>query len=656
MHWLFPGFLAGTAALALPVLLHLLRRRPKQTIFFPSLRFLGGTRQQNEKSQRLRRWLVLLLRCAVLALLAGVFARPFFGTDIGGSRQAVVIVIDNSFSLQAGRRWEVLRQWARQQVGETTPADRVGLLLMGPRPTWLAPANTPADAALAMLQALSPGWEATSAEPALRLAADALSAMPADRKRIILLSDHQRTVWSGFNFGKKLPPGIRALFPGLPEAMARQAAVRAPVVTRAANGFHASVPIQNFTSAQNRTLRVYRDTKATPVLQQSIALAERSTQTLQLDWPADNATVPSYFRFALDEDDLPADDQSFAVWQPEGDRSVLLDSLPAGSTADYVAAALTSTATIQPSFQVIPASTAVWPPHAVAVLRNDASFAGEAAVKLDMFLHSGGSALIFVGGGAVQTAWLANSAGLKVRALNADSESLQVRDWAMDNTLVTGLAAHSVRALLGWNFRRGWALPADAVDALALWPQGGAAIAETSGRAGRMLLCGFTADRRDSEWPAREMFVPFVHRSVAYLFGTQAEGAVRPTRVSEPITLPLESGSWRAVAGPAAGGAATEVSSNVTPAMPGVYEFQSGSVKKLFAVNVTPEESDPAPWSDGTPWQALNSNAPAPVSIASRLPVASLEAEQRAPLWWWLIAAMAVLLLAELGLANRTAR
>jgi hypothetical protein len=32
------------------------------------------------------------------------------------------------------------------------------------------------------------------------------------------------------------------------------------------------------------------------------------------------------------------------------------------------------------------------------------------------------------------------------------------------------------------------------------------------------------------------------------------------------------------------------------------------------------------------------------------------EAEQRAPLWWWVLATAALLLIAELGLANRTTR
>lgn len=657
MHWLFPTFLAGTAAIALPILLHLMRRRPKRTIPFPSVRFLGAMTQQNDRSQRLRRWLVLLLRCLALALLAAAFARPFFAGRLGGSRQAVVVVIDNSFSLQAGRRWETLRRWAREQIGEPAPGDKVGLLLMGPRPTWLTPANTPADAALAMLEKLPPGWESTRAEPALRLAGDTLAAMPADRRKIVFLGDHQRVSWAGFNFEKKLPAGVQAEFPGLPDAIARQAAVRAPSVTRTPAGFHAAVPIQNFTAAQSRTLRVYRADGIAPVLQQTVALPDRNSQTLQLDWAAAGASEATYFRFALDPDDQPADDQAYAVWQATGGNMVLLDPLPAGATADFVGAALAATTEIKPPLQVAPPPAGAWPSRAVAVLRNDASFSGEAVNRLNAFLRGGGAALVFIGGGPAQTAWLASSAGIKVRALKADKDSLQVRDWAMDHALVTGLATHSVRALLDWKFRRGWALPVDAVEPVALWSEDGAAIGETNGTAGRMLLCGFSADRRDSEWPAREVFVPFVHRSVAYLFGSQAESGAKPARVSEPIALPAESGSWQAVAAPGTGGPVNVAGATMTPTMPGVYEFHAGAVKKLFAVNLAPEESDPTAWSEGTPWLNLASEeAAAAEAVVAPMAVASVEAEQRAPLWWWMIAAIALLMFAELGLANRTTR
>jgi hypothetical protein len=655
LQWLFPGFLFGAAAVALPILLHLIRRRPKRTVAFPSLRFLAATQPRNESSQRLRRWLVLLMRCAALALIAAAFARPFFNRFAAGDRQAVAIVVDNSFSVQAAGRWPALQQWARQQLADLGPADKVGVLVMSPRPTWIVPLATGSAPALQALEHLAPGWEPGRAEPALRLAGDALAAAAADQRRILYLGDHQRVSWAGCDFGKKLPPGVHAAFPSVPEPLARQAAIRPPTVTRTATGLHAVVPIQNFTAAQSRTLRVYRDGAVVPAREQAVALLDRESATISLDWAAQDSADTAYFRFALDPDDLAADDQTFAVWRATGENLVLLDAAPREGGADYVGTALGASAAMPPTFQVLPLPAANWPAQAVAVLRNDASFAGEAGARLELFLRAGGRALIFMDGGGAQAKWLASHASLDAKPLKADGDELVVRDWAMDHALVAGLSTHSVRPLIDWRFRRGWALPTDAVEPLALWPDGSAAIGETSGAAGRMLICGFAADRRDSEWPAREMFVPFVHRAVAYLVGS-GQAVEKPARVGAALTLPAESGNWRALAGPAAGNSASVAGGVVSPAAPGVYEFDFGTGKKLFAVNLAPEESDPAAWTDGTPWLKLESEAPPPAATRSRVPVESAEAEARAPLWWWLAVVIGVLLAAELALANRTAR
>src|SRR6185436_2207527 len=93
--------------------------------------------------------------------------------------RATVVVIDNSFSLQTGKRWPTLRRWAREQIGSPARGETLGLLLMNPRPTWLVPPTTDTASALAALDSLSPGWESTRAEPALRLAGDILAVAPA---------------------------------------------------------------------------------------------------------------------------------------------------------------------------------------------------------------------------------------------------------------------------------------------------------------------------------------------------------------------------------------------------------------------------------------------------------------------------------------------
>ena len=70
------SLLLGGALIAVPIVLHLvLRQQPKQLIF-PALRFLRERRESNRRRLQLRHWLLLALRCAVIALLALALARP----------------------------------------------------------------------------------------------------------------------------------------------------------------------------------------------------------------------------------------------------------------------------------------------------------------------------------------------------------------------------------------------------------------------------------------------------------------------------------------------------------------------------------------------------------------------------------------------------
>src|SRR6478735_8927403 len=98
MNFLAPAFLAGLAALAIPVIIHMINRERKVVVEFPSLMFLERIPYKSVRRQKIRHLLLLILRCLALALLAAAFARPFFDrshkTGAGAaSARAVVILI-----------------------------------------------------------------------------------------------------------------------------------------------------------------------------------------------------------------------------------------------------------------------------------------------------------------------------------------------------------------------------------------------------------------------------------------------------------------------------------------------------------------------------------------------------------------------------------
>src|SRR5438552_15837969 len=76
------SLLLGGAFVAIPVVLHLImRQRPKQLIF-PALGFVHERRLANQRRLQLRHWLLLVLRCGAIGLLALALARPSVASGV----------------------------------------------------------------------------------------------------------------------------------------------------------------------------------------------------------------------------------------------------------------------------------------------------------------------------------------------------------------------------------------------------------------------------------------------------------------------------------------------------------------------------------------------------------------------------------------------
>jgi len=85
MAFVNPYMLLGGLLVAAPIVLHLVLRKQPKHVEFPALRFLKQRHQANRRRLRLKHWLLLLLRCGVILLLAAALARPSVASALVGN-------------------------------------------------------------------------------------------------------------------------------------------------------------------------------------------------------------------------------------------------------------------------------------------------------------------------------------------------------------------------------------------------------------------------------------------------------------------------------------------------------------------------------------------------------------------------------------------
>ncbi|MGB0578298.1 MAG: BatA domain-containing protein [Limisphaerales bacterium] len=210
MSFLTPLFLLGGAAIAAPIIFHLIRRTSREKTPFSSLMFLSPSPPRITKRSRLEHLFLLLLRCLVLMLLAAGFARPFMkdGSEAGkneGPGKRTLILVDTSASMQREGAWENVEEAFNEALGEAGMSDAIAVYQFdqGFKPviTFQRWAGTPngqrAALAKSEFEKLKPGWGSTRLGAALARAAALLEEQDDEEDNDIpsgleLLSDLQK--------------------------------------------------------------------------------------------------------------------------------------------------------------------------------------------------------------------------------------------------------------------------------------------------------------------------------------------------------------------------------------------------------------------------------------------------------------------------------
>src|SRR5262245_51134491 len=193
MSFLSPWFLALAGAAAIPLLIHLLRRRIGLQVEFPAARYLARAEREHSRTLRLRNLLLMLLRVLAVVLVALAAARPIArGAGAGHAPTALAILLDNSMStgiVENGTPFiDQLKRTTRQALARASADDRV----------WLVTADGAVRGGTAAavsdeLDRVRPLAGAGHLSDALARAIAVVDASGIDAKQIAVLTDGQRT-------------------------------------------------------------------------------------------------------------------------------------------------------------------------------------------------------------------------------------------------------------------------------------------------------------------------------------------------------------------------------------------------------------------------------------------------------------------------------
>ena len=681
MAFLTPLFLLGLGAIAIPILIHLIQRERKRVVEFPSLMFVRRIPYQSVRRRRIRHWALLLLRAAAIALIVAAFARPFLrqsavAAAVRGGAREVVILLDQSASMGYGDYWDKAREAARSVVRGLGQDDKATLVLFSRNAEENMRATSDRSRLEGAINAARVGSDSTRYGPALKLADSILSRSSLKRREAVLISDFQKSGWSGSE-DVRFPDGM-TITP-VSVASPDTANLAVPSVTFARASFSGQERITVTAGLSNKGNTTLKDVPVT------LTIDGHEIQTERASVGAHASGSVTFTQFTLvgpnvrgsvhaGTDPLPADNTFYFVLTPSAPVSVMVvDSSDRGDASLFLSRALSIGTT--PTFQVDTASSMRLTPAALdkraVVVLNDTSFppaAGGGVLK--RFVERGGGLLIVMGD---HTTWPQSEADLLPGRLGAMVDRTSGRSGSLGYLDYSHTVFEVFKAPRSGDFSAGHvfryrALQTDPTDrVLARFDDGAVAAAERKVGAGRVIVWTTTLDDTWTDIAVKPIFLPLVHQLVRYL--AHYEPATSWVTVGQVLDLNARAKdkSPRIVVTPA--GERLTVSATgqgnqglLELSQQGVYEVRSSAAAtgrpESIAVNLDPAESDLAPLDPRELVAAVTGHA---TSAAAAQPPATEEmsredAERRQSLWWYLLMTGLLLLAAETVISNRLSR
>lgn len=688
MAFLAPLFFAALATVAIPVIIHLTQRERKQIVEFPSLMFLQKIPYQSVRRRRIRDWPLLAMRLAAILLVVMAFSRPFFRKDTValassmGPRE-VVVLLDHSYSMGYGDRWDRARAAARQAIQNLSQSDHATLILFGTGAQLEVRATADLSRVLAAVDAAKLSAEATRYAPGLKLAQRVLADSTLPSREVVMISDFQRNGWVR-DENLRLPEGT--IFTPVPITDAQPANLTVSSVLPQRTIFSGQERVTVVAGVMNRgpaaanNVQVHLDLDGRTLETKTItllpnALGSVTFQPYTLARPFTRGTV------RIGDDKLKQDNAFHYVMSPAQRLPVLVLNPPGASRESSLYLQRALSIGTSPAFQVDVRSgdnlaSGDLDRHRVVILNDAAALSSGEALK--RFVSSGGGLLAVLGEHAN---WGTDSndllPGVPGNVVDRPGRGGSLADFDFSHPILELFKAPRSGNLTTARFfrYRGVTMKPDAAAVktgkqapaqrvIVRFDDGAVAMAERAVGSGHVIVWASTLDNYWNDLFQKPVYLPFVHQVVRHL-ATYEEpanwftvgGVADPGHLLQAAGLGLQAGTGALVLTPS--GKRVEQSGTATPVQleeQGFYEIHGRGSQGTVSIasNLDTAESDLSPLDTQEMTAALAGRAGTNASAAADAAVMTPEdQERRQNFWWYLLLAGIVLLGVETAISNR---
>lgn len=399
-----PLLLAAIAAVAVPVLVHLIIREERSGQVFPSLMFIRRIPVAARRRKTLRDRALLALRCLAIVLLALAFAGPELPTQPRAAATSpverdTILLLDRSYSMSDAQRWQAALAAAEARIEALRPGARMAIVAFDEAAALQTPLSAERSVLRAALSGVEPGEAATRPGPAFAMAGRLLAESGAPERQIVLISDLQRSALAGTD-SLLIDDGVGLeLVPAAPFSGANAAIMDAALAPAGVdNGRLLEIRVRNTGTLALRGVEVAVEIEAQPAHSERIDLGVDEERLLRLPVVlARDRARPA--RIRLGADALAADNTHHIVLMPEAPIEVGLITTPEKSGEDTLFLGHALAVASDPAIRTVPwaVSEGAPPPPASVLIGADGAFAHAATRRaIERFVSEGGGLLLYL--------------------------------------------------------------------------------------------------------------------------------------------------------------------------------------------------------------------------------------------------------------------